>query len=370
MQGVLHMSVPELMYVPSRSLSALLFFPGLAYEAVVRLRNSLYSSGLFTSRRLPGPVVSIGNLTLGGTGKTPLSIYVGHRILDLGYTPVFLTRGYGRQSRMPFHIVEPGSVFPSPSFSLGDEPTLLQLHVPQAWLGIAANRYLAGCRIAERETRAAFILDDGFQHRQLQRDLDIVVVDPLQPFGSNRVFPRGSLREPQTALRRCQAVVINGRPGEEASEELEGLVRMLQPEAAVFHCTQKVTALIPLSHWQQGRRPGSDAGEVESVFLVAAVGNPERFRADIQKIGIQIMGARYFRDHAHLNAADWISCSEAAAASGARAIVMTEKDAVKLQHCPAFPVVVAVQTTEMAEQAEFDNALVRGLGGRSETAPS
>ncbi len=346
-----------------RALSPAVLIPGLLFEALIRARNGLYSAGWIAQRRLPNPVISIGNLTTGGAGKTPLVIYVARALIKLGFIPAVLTRGYGRSNGRQSHILPPQGEVPSASETLGDEPALIRRHLPSVWMGISKNRYQAGCAIARRCTEAVFVLDDGFQHRRLHRDLDIVIIDPSQPLKSNHVFPRGTLREPLRGLRRCHAAVINSPTESKASESAEALVRDLQPHAKIFHCRQAIQQVIPFSSWKNGAGSGSQGAGVRSVYLVSALGNPERFRRDVLQLGIKVRGGRYFPDHYRPRLKDWISCADAARQSGADAILTTEKDAIKIPHPPDFPLLVSVQSAEMSEAKAFERILQNCAGG-------
>jgi tetraacyldisaccharide 4'-kinase len=339
------------------SLAPLMYAPGLLYEGIVRLRNHLYSHGLLEVRRLPAPVISIGNLTLGGTGKTPFAIYAALTLCKMGAVPALLSRGYGRRDPGTMRIVPPGPGDGQGPDTCGDEPALIRRHAPRLWLGIAANRYAAGCRLLESHAATAFILDDGFQHRRLARDLDIVLLDRTQPLRWNRMFPIGSLREPIGGLRRAQIVVLNGAAIEQ--DDLEETGRRINPAATLLHCTQEIRSLVPLGAWKNGSI--EDCGSRPPAFLVAAIGNPRRFASDAAKIGVPVQGTRFYRDHSLLSPQRWEECTRMAVAAGAAAVIITEKDAVKTDVVPAFPVLVAVQESTVTERQDFTKLLDRLL---------
>jgi tetraacyldisaccharide 4'-kinase len=342
--------------IPS-ALAPVLYLPGLVYEAMVRARNGLYAASLLPQERLNGPVLSIGNITMGGTGKTPLVLYIAQMLLRLGYPPAVLTRGYGRVAPDKVRIVAPGDVVPSPARILGDEPALIRRHVPEAFLGIAPNRLLAGELIARRLPHPVFILDDGFQHRRLRRDLDIVVVDGSRSLRADRMFPRGILREPLSGLRRCNIILINNARDAAISGRAVEEIRQYHPTAAIFCCAQTIRALVPFSAWAAENE--TQAAVPSSAFLVAALGNPERFEQDVRGLGVQVRGAKFFRDHAWLTPKDWADCIEQARRKEADAIILTEKDAIKLRESPGFPLLVAVQSTDIADAGGFELALKR-----------
>lgn len=342
--------------IPS-ALAPAVYLPGLVYEAVVRMRGGLYAVGLLPRRRLPAPVISIGNITMGGAGKTPLVIYIARTLLKLGFHPAVLSRGYGRKNPHESWILPPGKDVPAPALTLGDEPALVRRHVPAAWLGISRNRFTAGISIAAQQPQTVFLLDDGFQHRKLCRDLDIVIVDRSQPLGTNRVFPRGTLREPLTELRRCQVVVTNGIPGTEAPDPVAMEIRNLHANALTFRCRQRIRDLIPFSSWIEGSECSDRGGWARSAYLVAAVGNPERFLGDIRQLGIEVRGARFFADHYWLKPEDWLACAREARNKASDVIITTEKDAVKIPQPADFPMLVSVQSTEISDAEAFEQVL-------------
>ncbi len=340
------------------ALAPALFLPGLLFEALVRARNFSYGAGFLRRHRLPGPVISVGNITMGGSGKTPLVVYIAQMLASRGFRPVILTRGYKRVRSNGTLIVRPGEEFPSAARILGDEPAVIRRHMPSAWMGISKNRFAAGVRIARQVGQPVFILDDGFQHRRLSRDMDIVVLDAGQPLQSNCVFPRGTLREPLRELNRCHVAVINGEQNESGSESAARAFLRHSPKAALFYCSQKISYLLPFDAWN-GKKPSDPSRRPRSAFLVAAIGNPDRFLQDVQQTNTGVVGARFFRDHYRLMPEDWRSCAIDARRLNAEAIITTEKDAVKIPHSPDFHLWVAVQSTEIIDAAVFDALLAR-----------
>lgn len=329
------------------------------YGFGVRVRNRAYSRGWAQERHLPAPVVSVGNLTLGGSGKTPLAAYLVEALLERGRRPAVLTRGYGRLRPGLTRILPPGVTPVRPELEIGDEPALLRRRFPGIWMGVSADRHAAGCVIAAKEPDAVFILDDGFQHRGLCRDLDIVVVDPGRPLAGGRLLPLGTLREPPAALRRAHLVVINGGPGAPDAARALADVRFLAGETPVFHCVQRIGSLVPYPGWKAGGARG--VPPPRTAFLAAALGNPARFRADIERLGIEVRGTAFFRDHHPLGPGDWARCLAGARRLEADAIVVTEKDAVKIAAPPDFPLLVACQIVEFPEEGAFLEAIVRAL---------
>jgi tetraacyldisaccharide 4'-kinase len=350
------------MYKPSPLLSPILVPAGFLYEAGIRVRNACYGSGLIAAQRVGAPVISIGNITLGGSGKTPLAMHLALLLQKFGATAALLSRGYGRTSTERLQVIAPGESVESPALKLGDEPALARRHIPSLWLGISANRLAAAREILRRCSNPVFLLDDGFQHRRLHRDLDMVILDATQPLLHAPVFPRGNLREPATGLRRAHLILINCAPNAgERSEALETIVQCLAPAARVFRCRQPVEALVPYRDWLSGH-PCTETRSPVSVFLVAAVGNPARFEAALRNRKVEIAGRRTYRDHYRITALDWQSCAREAESLKADAIVTTEKDAIKIQKAPEFPLLIAVQKTALEREDEFERILGQVVG--------
>ena len=343
-----------------QALAPLTVITGLAYESIVSVRNTLYNSSILRRRRLRSPVVSIGNMTTGGTGKTPLVIFTARKVAELGLIPVVLSRGYGRPDSGTSSIVNPEKNVQDPVREMGDEPALIRRHVPEAWFGISRDRYSIGKRIEQNERGMVFILDDGFQHRQLHRDVDIVVIDSMQPLASNRIFPRGSLREPLSELTRCNTIVINGTTNPDtASMSVAPEIKALAPRADIFHCEQFIEKLTPYASWKNAETQEARSTPVKSAYLVAALGNPLRFQTDVLKLGIRVSGSRFYKDHHRLQLEDWSDCAKLAYKSGAEAIITTEKDAVKISEPPDCPLLVSVQATRLFNEAAYIEILHR-----------
>jgi tetraacyldisaccharide 4'-kinase len=355
------LSCPPMYRIPP-VLDPLLFLPSAAFEAMIRARSRFYSAGIFSQHRLPRPVVSIGNITLGGSGKTPLVIYAAQVLIKLGFIPAVLTRGYGRRNSTKPMIASPAQEFSSPASVLGDEPALVRRRVPSVWLGVSKDRRAAAEAIASQAQGVVFVLDDGFQHQKVYRDLDIVIADRTQHLTTNHIFPRGTLREPVSQLRRCHMVVINGIPGPGEQDLTESAIRSLHVTARLFHCDQKIKSLVPFSQWSKGEEDGR--AYPKSALVVAAIGNPDRFRRDVARLGIEVCGTRFFADHHRIDSKEWIACHKEAEARAVDAVITTEKDAIKIEQPPGFPLLVSIQATEMSDADDFELLLKSRLQER------
>ncbi len=345
------------------ALAPMLCVPGLLYESLVRARNGLYAAGVLPRRHLPGPVLSVGNITMGGTGKTPLVLYIAQVLTQRGFQPAILTRGYKRTQSNETRILAPKEGVPSAARILGDEPAVMRRHFSSAWMGISKNRFRAGSIISQKLRQAVFILDDGFQHRRLYRDLDIVILDRSQALQSNRVFPRGTLREPLSGLHRCHAIVLNGTRDEDAGDPFIEEIARYHPKVSIFCCSQTIESLVPLAAWD-AMDFSAEAPRPHSAYLVAALGNPRRFEQDVRRLGIDVRGAKFFPDHYWPAPGDWRACAEDARSKHAEAIITTEKDAVKILQPPDFPVMVSIQSTCLSDARAFEAMLLRYVEGR------
>jgi 3-deoxy-D-manno-octulosonic-acid transferase len=278
--------------------------------------------GLAGQKRLPVPVISVGNLTMGGTGKTPcvlwLAAALGHR------KPGILTRGYGRVSPEKQLVLPPGADLPVAHS--GDEPQLM-LRSGLAPVGIGANRFDTGAALLRHFDAGVLLLDDGFQHRQLVRDLDLVLIDAINPFGGGELFPLGRLREPLSALKRAGVVLITRSEFSDLGPAVEHAVRQSNPGAPVVYGFVEPVA------WVESRT-GREFPAAEPPFSAAAgfcgLGNPLSFRRTVERLGVSPLDWVEFEDHHRYRPHELRRISLGAAGKGARALITTEKDSVNL----------------------------------------
>ena len=275
------------------------------YEAVSRLRVRGYRSKLFTTHKLPGRVVSVGNLTTGGTGKTPMVLWIAERLAASGKNVGILTRGYRG------------------SGSTSDEVRLLQSRLPAGVkFGVGANRFAQGSLLA-REGVEWFVLDDGFQHLNLARDVNILLIDAANPFGGGKVLPAGRLREPRSAMSRADAIVITRS---EHAPAIESAIR-LDSSAPIFYSQAKLDGLFSADgEATTALAPSRDA----KWFSFCGVGNPDAFAADLKQWGFAVAGKRVFKDHHAYTQAELDEIALAAERAGAAHLICTEKDKFNL----------------------------------------
>jgi tetraacyldisaccharide 4'-kinase len=284
------------------------------YGTAMRLRTVAYQAGLLRSQRLPGQVISVGNLTVGGTGKTPMVLWIAERLIAEGHRPAILTRGYR------------GLGVSNPGDGAADEVALLQNRLGgRAQFGIGKDRYKNGLALSKNGAEW-FILDDGFQHLELERDADVVLVDSTDPFGAGALLPAGRLREPRSALARADVVVITRTS---AAGELEARVRRFTP-APVFYAQMRFAELMRASYRKQAG-PQAEGSQCK-FFAFCGIGNPAAFFHDLRKWEFSVVERRSFGDHHRYSPAEIQDLETAAIASGANALICTEKDLFNLPH--------------------------------------
>lgn len=295
------------------------------YGAAARLRAAAYRAGVLRQKRLPGAVIGVGNLTVGGTGKTPMVLWIAERLASEGKKAAILTRGY-RGQRSDANRAKQGSAGNAPAQHASDEVRLLRARLGDSVaIGVGANRYARGRELAARGVEY-FVLDDGFQHLQLARDADIVLIDATNPFGGGRVLPAGRLREPRSALKRAGIVVITR--SEEPAPAIEAIVQR-HTNAPIFYARTDLESVRSFS----GRGyPGDEDAKAatRSYFAFCGIGNPEAFFADLRRWGLHVAGKRRFRDHHRFTQRDATWIEGAAREAGADALLCTEKDIFNL----------------------------------------
>jgi len=297
------------------------------YTWVVRWRNRRYDIGRAEICRVEVPVVSVGNLTLGGTGKTPMVEWLARWFRQRGVRVAIISRGYGAEAG-----------------ARNDEALELQQRLPDVPHVQDPDRVAAARTAIEEFDSQLILLDDAFQHRRIARDLDIVLLDALEPFGFGHVFPRGTLREPLAGLRRADVVALSRADMLEPPqrEEIWRTVRRHAPHAAHLEVAHAAQALISSGGREQplgslaggtGGWPGGGTGGWPVACRVAAfcgIGNPAGFRHTLQTCGYQVVDFREFPDHHPYNRADIESLARWADGLDVAAVLSTHKDLVKL----------------------------------------
>ncbi len=293
------------------------------HALATRARTGAYDRGWLAARRLPVPCVSVGNLSVGGTGKTPLVAWLIEGLAALGARPAVVSRGYGGSAHGPERVTTAGGSPAARRF--GDEPALLAARYPDVPVVVGRDRHAAGLLAAASGGATVVVADDAFQHRRLARDLDIVVIDASRGLGNGFQLPAGPLRESPASLARAGFVVLN-QVG--AAPDLEGLRRMvaaLAPRASIAE------ADLVFDGWRDaltGAPVELRAGA--AVYAFSGIANPGSFHRTLEALGMSIRGSEVFRDHHAYGGGEIERLQRAAGASGAVAAVTTAKDAVRI----------------------------------------
>ncbi|REJ79189.1 MAG: tetraacyldisaccharide 4'-kinase [Acidobacteria bacterium] len=299
----------------------------LIYGRVLDTRNVLYDFAIFRSYKIKVPVISVGNITLGGTGKTPLVSYIASLIAEEGGRPAVVSRGYKRKDENKLVVVSDGEKIIEDAELTGDEPLELALDLRErARVVCDSDRVRGAVYAAERLGATAVVLDDAFQHRRISRDLDIVVIDATAPFGSGKTVPSGRLREPLHNLSRADAAILTRSDATDRKVEIVDEIRKLSPSCAIFSARTETRKILRITG------EGLDSEPQETVFfLFSAIGNPASLEAQMMREGIAIAGSKRFRDHHKYTEKDICEIVAKARESGADALLTTGKDAVKLR---------------------------------------
>jgi tetraacyldisaccharide 4'-kinase len=298
----------------------------ILYGAVTRTRLSMYRRGTFQTTKLERPVISVGNITTGGTGKTPLVEWVARTLAANGKKVCILTRGYGRKHPHLQVIVSDGyGVLASPG-EAGDEPYLLATNLK----GIAAvissaDRIAAGQEAIKDFGSDCFVLDDGFQHLRLARDLNIVTIDATNPWGGGSLLPYGRLREAPEGLSRADCVVLTRCDQVRDVDSIRAEISRLSGNAVVFHSEMRTSRVSPLKNGSEALTPPA------RVAAFCAVGNPRSFFEHVRRAGYDLALEKSFADH-HVYSQDEIDAIvREAKALATPSLITTAKDAVKLR---------------------------------------
>lgn len=319
--------------------------PGAADKLVLSWLSALeklYLSGVEKKRRERTaaavsagiPVISVGNIIAGGTGKTPCIMLIAQKLLAKGRRPAILTRGYRSGLEKTGGIVSDGSRILVSQEMAGDEPYMMALKLPEVPILVGKDR-LANVEKAKQLGADVLLLDDGFQYWQLRRDEDIVLLDATNPFGYRHALPRGLLREPLSALSRAGLFILTKSDQVEQAEAdiIKRELDQMAPGKPVLSASHSPSAAVPFSTWKKRVHEGPlSAVEGKKAFLLCGIGNPGAFETTAAEAGLVPAGGTAYDDHHAYTERDIHSAASEAKALGADLVVTTEKDAVKMLH--------------------------------------
>ena len=343
---------------------------GALYGAAMRVRRALYRRGSLRVHKLGAPVISVGNLTTGGSGKTPLVEWLARHLARENRRPCILTRGYGRANANERVLVSDGEQVLVDALQGGDEPCLLA----ESLLGLAAvisdaDRVAAAHWALVNLHSDLFILDDGFQHLRVARDLDIVTVDATNPWGGGRLLPYGRLREPVRELARADCCVITRAEQATDIDSLRAEVKRRSGDRRVFLSRTRTTGLRPLAALPliEAERAGTTSllplSEMpKQVAAFCALGNPQAFFAQLQSQGCVPIYTRAFTDHHFYTQSDVKALEHEAQARDAQALLTTAKDEVKLRALRfRLPCYVVEIELEFDDEAAFRQLVLQAV---------
>jgi tetraacyldisaccharide 4'-kinase len=334
------------------------------YGVAMKVRRELYRRGLFRVHKVGVPVISVGNLTTGGTGKTPLVEWIARGLARREKRVCILSRGYGRRQPGSRVLVSDGNEILSDARVTGDEPLLLAERLKgEAAVICDADRVAAARWAVENLRTELLILDDGFQHMRLARDLNIAVVDATNPWGNGRLLPAGNLRESPGQLARADCIVITRADDVAQTEVLKSQVDQLSKGRPVFRSRMRIDGVRDLTSWAS-----VDDLKSRPVAAFCGVGNPESFFAQLRRDGYTLCHTRTFPDHHCCTRNEINALVSQSLARGAHALLTTAKDEVKLRALKfEMPCYVVDVTIEIENEGEFLALIEKAIGKSAQT---
>lgn len=359
-----------------RLFSCLLSAASRLYAAAVKLRGASYDQGIIQARKLPCRVISVGNITAGGTGKTPMTLYMAGLIRQMGYRTAVLSRGYKGEAEKKGVVVSDGRSIFADSRTAGDEPLLMACRLEGVPVLVGGNRYKSGMLAVTEFYPEVVILDDGFQHRRLHRDLDLLLIDAKHGMGSGYLIPRGKLREPASGLSRADAVVLT----RSAKITKEPQILSYQPDIPVFRADHVPYVAGVFSGREHTALGVSLLGESldfaflkeHRVFAFSGIAQNTEFRDMLEdRIG-GLAGFSSFGDHYFYSDSDLESIVSNAQKCSADLLATTEKDFVRIAGrlpgpLPMAVIGVRIAFIEKKEEEKFTDFVRHKLGGAMES---
>jgi tetraacyldisaccharide 4'-kinase len=353
-------------------LELFLFSISIGYGLIVRLRETIYKKGLLQSKRLPCPVISIGNLTIGGSGKTPMTIYAAELIQSLGYSVAIISRGYKGQAEKIGGVVCDGRRICMGPDTAGDEPFMVAQRLKTVPVIVGQNRFKAG-RLAIQEFKPdVLLLDDAFQHLKLHRDLDLVLLDSIEPLGNTFLFPRGTLRETASALSRGDAVILT-RSDIGKAPSLDQIKKHV-PRMPIFHSSHiPYIYKIVTGNSIQSQDSSTSSSEYDfgafknkRVFAFSGIASNDDFRRTIESFQCKLENFSEFPDHHQYSEKELDKVVKSAMDVSAEFIFTTEKDYVRIAHKIKWPmdlVIIGIEISFGENDIAFKSFIKRRLQG-------
>ncbi|MBR3459030.1 MAG: tetraacyldisaccharide 4'-kinase [Selenomonadaceae bacterium] len=346
----------------------ILYVFSVIYSRLLTMKLEGYMHGVFHRERLDCFVISLGNITVGGTGKTPTAQRLARMIQSMGYRVVILNRGYHAKWHGDVAVVSDGVTLQMTAADAGDEAFMLAKHLPDIPVLIGAKRSVTGRYAVEKFGAEVVIMDDGYQHWQLERDLDILLVDAVNAFGTGYILPRGTLREPLSHINRANVCLMTkvDQATEGSIGHIRNTVQRCNKDALIFESVHQPRCFIPLAEWFDNiSGEGLDVSEFRGkhIMAVSAIGNPASFEQTLSNLGAIVVESLRYPDHYDYTLQVMEDVLQQAEAQDVEAIVVTEKDAVKIpvevvQAKWAIPIdVICVEVTFRSGADEFQSML-------------
>ena len=365
---------------PLFSFRSFLSMVSKVYGGAVKLRRIFYKKGILTSKRLPCPIISIGNITVGGTGKTPMTIYVAQVVKQLGYKVAIISRGYKGRAEKVGGTVSDGKVFLMTPEIAGDEPYMMANRLKDVPVIVGKNRFKAGRLAISKFDPDVIVLDDGFQHLTLQRDLDIILLDYHKPFGNGHLLPRGVMREPVSALLCADAIIltksdtVNNNETSSSLKKLRSFERK-KPVYRSFHHPFVYKIIngekkIFETNMQEALRQNSDCIKGRTVFAFSGLADNHNFLRTLKSLKCNVSGFMEFPDHHPYSERDLDEILSAAKRSMSECLITTEKDYVRIVHKIDWPYdlfVIGIEIDFGADKKRFNSYIQDWIKNRCES---
>lgn len=340
-------------------LNSLFFFGrpfGPLYGLVMKFREQLYTKGVFKQEKTGVPVVSVGNLVLGGTGKTPTVIHIAQLLKTHGFKPAVVSRGYGGKSKDSINVVSDGTSLLMDAVAAGDEPVLMAQSLDGTPVVTGKKRILPARYAVDHFGADVIVLDDGFQHLGLSRDINLVLFDAGSLAGNSRIFPAGPLREPISALNRTTAFLLTGQTPKNKirSDSFRELIRQKFPGIPVYTAGNSVAVLTDT------RAEVVSIETITDAFVFCAIAHPERVTSSVDSIGLRTVGSKIYQDHTPYSQKAITSLCEQATKAGAKCLITTTKDFVKISNLH-FTLPLFIIKIEQQPEPDFNDFILNSL---------
>lgn len=335
------------------------------YGSAMKLRALLYEKRLLASHVFDVPVISVGNLTMGGTGKTPMVIYLARFLADKGFKVAIVSRGYKGESNEPVNIVSDGSEILMSAEQAGDEPVLLSSRLKGIVVATGKKRHLVIDEVIRSFQCDLILLDDGFQHLKMKRDIDLVLFDADHFAGTSRVFPGGELREPVSALHRSDAFVLTGvtEHNTERASKCEELLHGRFEGTPVFRVSPVYVQFLHYVIFPSSiKKSVVSLPEIPQNLLgFSGIAHADRFYKMVEQHGIVLKSTKTFIDHYSYQVDDINDLLRLASKTGANGFITTEKDMVKLSYKHQAPLPFYVPILEYAQNGPLESFITNNL---------